>query len=297
MNGKWMLAVLALGAGAALAASGGESDDDKEPKEPGEPGPDDAPVEPGAPVEPDEPEVDPDAPTVPIPTPWPDGPQQGGGAPPTPTPDPPANTLPNWHELVSPGDFERWQVQAAVDPNGAALDVGNVVVLGYDPGWFGRPQTLSRLRELAKQSPNVEFAVFSFARSFELFGQPQSPMAYVLTSIAGNGIAAAQPLVSKKKTVGRISDGALQKAVSMAFYGPQANDAEYRIFLTKTGTRVLVLLKRSAQGDWQWGIWYATVANGGPAHAEGGFASKAAAISDASSWVATLKASGVSVGS
>jgi hypothetical protein len=279
MKPRTLLTLLALGATAALAATVGGGDDDTPKPDPDN---DEDPVEP----------VDPDAPTEPIPVPWdlppppqPD-PQQGGGAP--------AATLHNFHELETLADFQRYGVLEAVEPDGSAGPVPRLVVFGYAPGWFGRPATLDRLRRLARDEPALTVVVFSFQRSKELTGEPSNPLGYLLAAVGPNGVARAEVLVGKKKTLGAVNEGAILRAARFALEGPSSSDAEFRQLYTKAGELCTALLKRSPLGPWQWGVWVG-LPDGGPRESKSGFASKESAWNDARAWVATLQAHGVSV--
>lgn len=277
MKPRTLLTLLALGATAALAATVGGGDDDK-------PDPDDE-----EPIEP----VDPDAPTEPIPVPWdlppppkPDPTPQGGGAP--------TSELRNFHELETLADFQHYGVLEAVEPDGTAGPVPRLVLLGYAHGWFGRPATLDRLRQLARDNPSLVVVVFSFERSKELVGEPQNPLGYLLAAVGPNGVARAEVLIGKKKRLGAVNEGAVLRAARFALDGPIESDAEFRQLYTQAGALCTALLKRSPTGPWQWSVWVG-VPDGDPRESKSGFASKVAAWSDARAWVATLQAHGVSV--
>ena len=264
---KTVLVVLALASAAALAMSGG-GDDEKLPDLP--PPPDDD----------DDAPIGPDDPTVPIPTPFPDPPLPGVKD------SVPLEQLSNVHQLRTADDFEAWGILDAVEPNGTPGPVRNVVVLGYDDGWIGRPAALDSIAALAAANPDVRFAIFDFATSKQLTGQPESPIGYFATAIGPDRRARAVGMLGRKKTLGPLGDSRWSELVRYARSGPTAQQEELRSF--DNHDYHYVVLARPRNGQWEWKVWRDVFGEDGESLTGGRQATKALAFEAAQVYVMGL---------
>lgn len=298
MKTSTTLMVLALVSAAALATSGDDDDDDddKEPQEPLPPPPvdedlDDVDEEPELPDvdDPEEPSVDPDAPTIPIPTPYP---PEGE---PTPESEPAPSMPPNVVRLEDLDDFREWGVADAVEPDGSVGAKKRVVMLGYDEGWIGRIGTMSRVVNLANANPSLTFVLFTFQRSKELTGLPTTPLGYVATSVGPDGRARPSAIVGKKKTLGPISHGQWAELVRWAKDGPLDDDAELRLFESKAGVPYVVEVRKEKVGfvmAWRWKVWRENLGEDDDVTSTGTKPTKKQAIDAARSFIFNIGADG-----
>ncbi len=220
---------------------------------------------------------------VPIPTPTPTGSSSSSEPP------------PNYQVLREAAEFG--PVQDAIEGNGGEP---RTLYVGMSADWAGRLETVAELVELARDLPELNVRVFAFELTQELFGLPDSYLAYAATSVSPSGRVFETVLQSDRRNAARIKPERLRMLADFALEGYELPEDAELIIKRKPGDIDHVIAVWPEGDRWRWMFWRgSTVGTPSSARGQGNAINRAGAVATARSVVVSYKlghAAGVPVG-